>query len=151
MMPTCFFFLFSSSFFLFSNPLNSLSDHCYMRAHYNASSVFMTHSHYTAMQELQIVNLIITDSNRIVSVMIRLLKFHFSYFRESLTPYYLLFPNFIFRPLLSRKCIIIYLLLFLSGNIHPNPVPVQFHKFNDTSSSSTQNKNSSAKCLLCMQ
>ena len=43
------------------------------------------------------------------------------------------FPNFIFRPLLSRKCIIIYLFLFLSGNIHPNPDPVQYHKFNDTS------------------
>ena len=86
----------------------------------------MSHYHYTAMQELQIVNLIITDSNRIVSVMIYLFKFRFSYFRESLNLYYLLFPNFIFYPLLSRKCIVIYLLLFLSSNIHPNPGPVNF-------------------------
>ena len=85
------------------------------------------------MQELQIVNMIIIESNCIVSVMIYLFKFHFSYFRESLTPYYLLFPNFIFCPLLFCKCIIIYLLLFFSGNIHPNPGPAQFHKFNNTS------------------
>ena len=85
------------------------------------------------MHELHIVNLIISDSNHIVSVMINLFKFKFSYFRESLNPYFLLFPNFIFRPLLSCNCIIIYLILFLYGNIHPNPGPVQFHKLINTS------------------
>ena len=117
-----FFFIF---LFLFLSPFNSLSDHCYVLAHYNTFLVFMSHSHYTAMQELQIVNMIITDSNCIVSVMIHLYKFHFLYFSESFTPYYLLFPNFIFHPLLSRKCVIICLLCF--SLIIFTPTLVQFN------------------------
>ena len=42
---------------------------------------------------------------------------------------YFLLPNSILCPLLSRKCMIIYLLLFLSGNFHPNPGPASLHKF----------------------
>ena len=65
--------------------------------------------------------------------MIHVFKFHFSCFRELLTPHYFLLPNFILRPILSRKCMIIYLLLFLSGNVHPNPGPIPLHKFNNIS------------------
>ena len=93
----------------------------------------MSHCHYTVSQEHQFVNLIITCSNFIATVMIYIFKFHFSCFREPLTSYYFLFPNFILRPLLFRKCIIIYLLLFLFGNVHPNPSPVPLHKFNNIS------------------
>ena len=65
--------------------------------------------------------------------MIRLLKFHFSYFRESQTPYYVLFPNFVIHHyylanvllFTSFCCFLVY---------PPNPDPVQIHKFNDTSS-----------------
>ena len=64
-----------------------------MRANYNASSVFMSHSHYIAMQEYQIVNLIITRLNFIVTIMINLFEFHFSYFRKSINQYFFLFPN----------------------------------------------------------
>ena len=84
------------------------------------------------MQERQFVNLIITYSNFIVTVMIQVFKFHFSCFREPLTPYYLL-PNFILHPLLSRKCMINYLLLFLSGNVHLNSGLVPLYKFNNIS------------------
>ena len=85
------------------------------------------------MQECQFVNLIITRSNFIVTVMIHVFKFHFSCFRKPLTPYHFLLPNFILRPLLSRKCMILYLLLFLSGNVLPSPGPTTLHKFNNIS------------------
>ena len=85
------------------------------------------------MQEIQIVNKIITDSNCIVFVMIHLFKFYLLYFRESLTPYYLLFPQFHFSSIIIQQMYYYLSPVFLSGNIHSNPGPVQFHKFNDTS------------------
>ena len=127
-MPICFFFLFFVFLFPFPNPPNSVSDQCFVHAHYNASSIFMLHSHYTTMQELQIVNLIITDSNHIVSVIIHWFKFHFSYFRESLTPCFLLFPNFIFRWLLSSQ-MHYYLFPFVSLEIFAS-TQVQFNFIN---------------------
>ena len=95
--------------------------------------MLMFQCHCIVMQERYIVNLITIRSNFIVTVMIYVFKFHFSCFREPLTPYYFLYPNFILRPLLSHKCIIIYHLLFLFGNVHPNPGPVPLHKFNNIS------------------
>ena len=65
--------------------------------------------------------------------MIHVFEFHFSCFREPLTPYYFLLPNSILCPLLSHKCMIIYLLLFLSGYVNPNLGPVPLHKFNNIS------------------
>ena len=133
-MLTCLFLiLFSTFFFLFSHSSNSKSDHCYVCV-LNNSSMLMSHSHYNVMQERQFVNLIITCSNFIVTVMRHVFKFHFSCFRKPLNPYYFLLPTFILRPLLSRKCMIIYFLLFLSGNVQPIPDPVSLHKFNKISS-----------------
>ena len=51
-------------------------------------------------------------------------KFHSFYFRNQNAPYYLLNRNIIVRPILSRKCFVMFLLLFLSGDIQINPGPV---------------------------
>ena len=119
-------FFHSVFVFLFSFlTLFQLKDHCYVRVH-NNSSMPMSHCHYNIKQERQFLNLIIIRSNLIVTVMMHVFKFHFSCFRELLTSYYFLLPNFILRPLLSRKCMIIYL-LFLSGNVHPSPVPAPLY------------------------
>ena len=95
--------------------------------------MLVSHCHYNVMQERQFVNLVITRSNFIITVMVHVFKFHFSCFRKPLTSYSFLLPNFILRPLIFRKCMIIYLLLFLPGNVHPNPGPVPLHKFNKIS------------------
>ena len=127
-VPTCLFLcLFSSFFFLFSNFFNSKSVHCYVRVLYS-SLMLMSHCHYTVMQKHQFVNLIITRSNFIVTVMTHVFKFHSSSLRELLTPYYFLFPDFILHLLLSRKCIIIHISLLLSCNVPPTVV--QFHYIN---------------------
>ena len=132
-MPTCFFLiLFLSFFFLFSHSSNSKSDHCYVCVLYN-SSMLMSHCHYNVVQERQFVNLIITHSNFIATLMVLACKFHFFCFREPLTPYCFLFPNFILRPLLSCKCLIIYLLLFLSDNFYLIRGLVPLRKFNNIS------------------
>ena len=75
----------------------------------------------------------ITSSNCIVYVMIHLLKFHFSYFRESPTPYFFFYPISFFAHYTTPQMYYYLSSLFLSDNIHPKPSPVQFHKFNDTS------------------
>ena len=74
--------------------------------------MLMFHCHNNVMQERQFVSLIISRSNFIVTVMKHVFKFHVSCFREPPTPYYFLLLNFILRLLLSRKCFIIYLLLY---------------------------------------
>ena len=106
---------------------------CWLELHFKNSSMLLSHCHYNVMQECQFVNFIITRSNFIVTVMIRVFKFHTSCFRKPPTPNHFLEPNSILRPLLSRKCMIIYFLLFFSGNVQPNPGPVSLHKFNNIS------------------
>ena len=127
-MPTCFFLiLFSSFFFLFSHSFNSKLNHCYVLLLYN-SSMLMSHCHYNVMQEHQLVNLIITFSNFIVTMMKYFFKFHFSCFQEPLTPYYFLLLNFIFfHYYLAKAGLFISYCFFLVMFI---PALVQFHYIN---------------------
>ena len=69
-------------------------------------------------------NAIFTQSKFIAITALHCFKFHSFYFRNQNTPYYLLNRSIIIRPNLSRKCFVMFLLLFLSGDIQLNPGPV---------------------------
>ena len=61
--------------------------------------------------------IILSQSNFEITVVLHYFKFQSFGFRNSNTLYYLLSPNIIVRPIVSRKCFYIFILLFLSGDI----------------------------------
>ena len=126
-MLTCHFFFFSLFFWFFSyhNYGSSLnSDNCYCSELISHSSVSLSLTYFQVSQPIKIINYFVTQSKFIAITALHCFKFHSFYFRNQNTPYYLLNRNIIVRPILSRKCFVMFLLLFLSGDIQLNPGPV---------------------------
>ena len=126
-MLTCHFFFFSLFFWFFSyhNYGSSLnSDKCYCIELISHSSVSLSLTYFQVSQPIKIINYFVTQSKFIAITALHCFKFHSFYFRNQNTPYYLLNRNIIVRPILSRKCFVMFLLLFLSGDIQLNPGPV---------------------------
>ena len=88
------------------------------------SSVSLLLTYFQLSQPIKIINYFVTQSKFIAKIALHCFKFHSFYFRNQNTPYYLLNRNIIMRPILSRKCFVIFLLLFLSGDIQLSPGPV---------------------------
>ena len=126
-MLTCHFFFFSLFFWFFSyhNYGSSLnSDKCYCTELISHSSVSLSLTYFQSSQPIKNINYFVTQSKFIAITALHCFKFHSFYFRNQNTPYYLLNLNIIVRPILFRKCFVMFLLLFLSGDIQLNPGPV---------------------------
>ena len=76
---------------------------------------------------IKILNYFVSHSNFVIKFVLYYFKFRYFGFRNSNTPYYLLYLNIIAQPILSRKCFCIFILLFLSGDIQLNPIPVSLN------------------------
>ena len=122
-MLTCHFFFFSLFFWFFSyhNYGSSLnSDECYCSELISHSSVSLSLKYFQFSQPIKIINYFVTQSKFIAITTLHCFKFHSFYFRNQNTSYYLLNRNIIVRPILCRKCFVMFLLLFLSGDVQLN-------------------------------
>ena len=125
-MLTCHFFFFSLFFWFFpydnyGSGLNS--DKCYCTELISHSSVSLSLTYFQSSQPIKIINYFVTQSKFIAITALYCFKFHSFYFRNQNAPYYLLNRNIFVRPILSRKCFVLFLLIF-SGDIQLNPGPV---------------------------
>ena len=115
----------SSGFSSYHNDGSSLhSDKCYCTELISHSSVSLSLTYFQLSQPIKIINYFVTQSKFIAITVLHCFKFHSFYFRNQNTPYYLLNRNIIIQPIISRKYFVIFLLLFLSGDIQLNPGPV---------------------------
>ena len=81
-------------------------------------------TYFQFSQPIKIINFFVTQAKFIAITTLHCFIFQSFYFRNQNTPYYLLNRIVIVRPILSCKCFVMFLLLFLLGNIQLNSDPV---------------------------
>ena len=132
-MPIChfLFFLLSSCFLSYNNliPVRSMTIIIILNFCDNSSTLLLFTHFQSLVSSSKILYYFVTLSNFEIKVVLYYFKFQCFGFWNSNTPYYLRSHNIIVRPIVSRKCFYIFILLFLSGDIQLYPSPISLNQY----------------------